>query len=101
MGDEYKFLLQSLQNDVEKLSDKQDKMLDIAQRQSEILAAMQIIQKQHHDSLEEHHRRTTLAEQRLTMLEKKDHQFQSFVKGAMWVAGGMGTIIGLLKYFNL
>lgn len=101
MGDEHKFLLQNLQGDVDKISDKQDKMLDIVHKQSEILASMQAIQKQHHDSLEEHHRRTTLAEERLTMLERKDHQFQSFVKGAAWVAGGMGTILGLLKYFNL
>jgi cysteine synthase len=101
MGDEHKFLLQTLQGEVEKVSDKQDKMLDVVQKQSEILATMQVIQKQHHDSLEEHHRRTTLAEERLTMLERKDHQFQSFVKGAAWVAGGMGTILGLLKYFNL
>jgi cysteine synthase len=101
MGDEHKFLLQSLQGEVEKVSDKQDRMLDVVQKQSEILAAMQVIQKQHHDSLEEHHRRTTLAEERLTMLERKDHQFQSFVKGAAWVAGGMGTILGVLKYFNL
>lgn len=101
MGDEHKYLLQTIQGDVEKLSDKQDKLLDVVQRQSEILATMQVIQKQHHDSLEEHHRRTTLAEERLTMLEKKDHQFQSFVKGAMWVAGGFGTVLSIFKYFNL
>lgn len=100
MGDEHKYLLQSIQGDVEKLSDKQDKMLDVVQKQSEILAAMQVIQKQHHDSLEEHHRRTTLAEERLSLLEKKDHQFQSFIKGALWVAGGAGTITSILQYFQ-
>lgn len=101
MGDEHKFLLQTLQGEVGKLADKQDKMLDIVQKQSEILAAMQVIQKQHHESLEEHHRRTTIAEERLTMLERKDHQFQSFVKGALWVAGGVGTLISVLKYLNI
>ena len=101
MGDEHKFLLQTLQGEVDKVSNKQDKMLDVVQKQSEILSAMQVIQKQHHDSLEEHHRRTTLAEARLSMLEKKDHQFQSFIKGALWVAGGVGTILSILKYFNL
>ena len=101
MGDEHKYLLQTLQGEVDKVSSKQDRMLDVVQKQSEILAAMQVIQKQHHDSLEEHHRRTTLAEERLTLLEKKDHQFQSFVKGALWVAGGVGSIIAVLKYLNI
>jgi cysteine synthase len=101
MGDEHKFLLKTLHGEVEKMSDKQDKMLDVVQKQSEILATMQVIQKQHHDSLEEHHRRTTIAEERLTMLERKDHQFQSFVKGAAWVAGGVGTLLAVLKYLNL
>lgn len=101
MGDEHKLILQTIQSDVDKVSTKQDKMLEIVYQQSEILARMQVIQQQHHESLEEHHRRTTLAEDRLTLLETKDHQFQSFIKGAAWVAGGVGSIIALLKYFNL
>lgn len=89
----------SLEAKLEKVEDKQDKLLDVVSEQTQILAKIQVIQQNHHDSLEEHHRRTTIAEERLAMLEKKDHQFQSFIKGAAWVLGGLFSIFAALHKF--
>lgn len=101
MSDEQKYMLQALQGEVAKVADKQDKVLDIVSEQNEILARMQVIQEQHHASLEEHHRRTTASEDRLLLLERKDHQFQAFVKGAAWVLGGASSLAAIAKYFSL
>jgi hypothetical protein len=95
MSDENKFILQSLT----KVEDKQDKLLEVIADQNTILSEMQIIQRQHHESLEEHHRRTTLNEERLILLEKINHQFQAFIKGASWVLGGLITAATLALHF--
>ncbi len=99
MGDEHKFLLQSLDGKLAKVEDKQDKLLEVVADQNQILARMQVIQQQHHESLEEHHRRTTIAEERLSLLEKKDHHFQAFVKGAAWVIGGIISLAAAALHF--
>lgn len=99
MGDEHKFLLQALDGKLAKVEDKQDKLLEVVAEQNQILARMQVIQQNHHESLEEHHRRTTIAEERLSLLEKKDHHFQSFIKGAMWVIGGLVSLSAAALHF--
>jgi hypothetical protein len=99
MSDDTKYLLQSLEGKLDKVEDKQDKLLEVVSEQNEILARMQVIQQQHHDSLEEHHRRTTIAEERLMLLETKDHQFQAFIKGAAWVMGGLMSIAAVAYHY--
>lgn len=99
MSDENKLLLQSMDAKLSKVEDKQDKLLEVVADQNTILAEMQIIQKQHHDSLEEHHRRTTLNEERLILLERLSHQFQAFIKGAVWVLGGLFSLATLAHYY--
>jgi hypothetical protein len=96
MGDEHKYLLIALDSKLAKVEDKQDRLLEVVSEQNEILARMQVIQQNHHDSLEEHHRRTTLNESRLLLLEKRDHQFQSFIKGAVWI---MGLLVSGITFF--
>ncbi len=93
------YALKTLDSKLDKVEDKQDKLLDIVSEQTQIMAKMQLIQQQHHESLEEHHRRTTIAEARLALLETKDHQFQSFIKGAAWVLGGLGTLAAAAHQF--
>lgn len=94
MGDEHKFILQSMEVKLSKVEDKQDKLLSVVSEQNEILARMQVIQQNHHESLEEHHRRTTLNEDRLVLLEDKDAQFKAFIKGAVWALGGIISLVG-------
>lgn len=102
MSESTNLVLQQLSNSVDKIEIKQDKMLQITVEQNEILARMQVIQQQHHDSLDEHMKRTSLAEYRLARLETKDHQFQAFIKGVVWVTGIASSITGLVvAYFKL
>ena len=99
MSDDNKYALQMVENKLSKVEDKQDKILEIVSEQTQILSKMQMIQQQHHDSLEEHHRRTTIAEERLALLEKKDHQFQSFLKGATWVLGAIMSVATVAYHY--
>lgn len=102
MSESTTLVLQQLSNSVDKIEVKQDKMLQVVIEQNEILAKMQVIQQQHHDSLDEHMKRTMLAEDRLLRLETKDHQFQSFIKGVIWVSGIAASLAGLIiAYFRI
>lgn len=94
MSDTNLYMLQSMDVKLSKVEHKQDKLLEVVAEQNEILARMQVIQQNHHDSLEEHHRRTTLNEDRLVLLEDRDAEFKSFVKGALWAIGGAISLAG-------
>jgi len=88
--------LKHIEDSLLRVSEKQDKTLDILSGQAQLLTKMTVIQEQQAKSLDEHIRRTNLAEERLQRLELHDQHFVSFVKGAAWVLGGLITVGGVI-----
>ena len=88
--------LKPIEDQLSKLSDKQEKTLEILSGQAQLLARMTAIQEAQAKSLDEHIRRTNLAEERIKRLELHDQHFVSFVKGAAWIIGGLITVGGVI-----
>ena len=92
---------------LEKLELKLEKIEEVNSQQNVILAKMESMFERQQDILEEHQRRSLASEKRIEILEdsmnKVDKSVESqvsFVRGAMFILGGLISLLGLfLKFF--
>lgn len=85
--------MEELYSKIDKVSEKLDKM-------AEVMVTIQVSQGKTEVNVEEHMRRTSLAEENIAILRKeiepiKQHvtKVESITKFAKWILGGIGALI--------
>lgn len=86
-----------MKDQLDRLESKLDKTIEAVTDIALSTARLEVHVEKNTENLEEHMRRTELAEMRIERLEKAEH----WVKGAVWVVVGIGTLIlAVLRVFN-
>jgi hypothetical protein len=78
-----------MKEQLDRLESKVDKTIDAVSEISLTMARMEVHVEKNTDDLENHIRRTDLAEDRIERLEK----IEQWLRGAMWITMGLGSIL--------
>lgn len=86
-----------MKDQLDRIESKMDKTIDTVTEMSLTMAKMEVHVDQNTRDLEEHIKRTDIAEDRIERLEKKEQ----WLMGAVWVIGLLGSlIIASIKLFQ-
>jgi hypothetical protein len=85
-----------------RVENKLDLIKEENNKQNIMLGKMEVLFEKNTEILEEHQRRSLASENRLDIVEQAVEQTEkkivshlSFIKGAIWVLGGLASLIGI------
>ena len=79
----------------DQLDQKLDQVIDVNNQQNIHLEKLSGIAEQNRVVLDSHMKRTEINEARIILVENSLTTHLGFIKGAVWILGSIGTLIGL------